>query len=99
MARPDCPVWCLPTAHNPDPKVHMSVPVVVVTPAARFVMHLESAGGRTPYLTVAQYSEKVDETDEPTFEPDNLLVLKLAEAAAVAGGLAELIGRALGGDR
>ncbi|MGC5329796.1 hypothetical protein [Micromonospora sp. DT62] len=99
MARPNCPAWCLPTAHNQDPEMHMSAPVEVTTDADRYVLHIESAGDSTPYLTVAQFSEPVDPTDEPSFEPDNFLVLKLATAAELSSAVTALIARALGGAR
>ncbi|MGW4499140.1 hypothetical protein ACWENR_11060 [Micromonospora sp. NPDC004336] len=79
--------------------MHVSAPVEVTTPAERLVLHIEAAGGNPPYLTVAQFSEPLDPTDTPSFEPDNFLVLKLATAAELAAGLSSLIARALGGAR
>jgi hypothetical protein len=99
MSRRYCPDWCSPTIHNADPGVHRSAPVEIITPAARFVLHIESGPAAPPFLTVAQFYAPMDETDEPSFEPDHLLILKLATAAELAAGLSSLIARALGGAR
>lgn len=99
MSRRACPPWCLPSPHNVDTDAHMSAPVVVTTPAERFVLHVESYGDRLPFLSVAQFLDPMDETDVPSFEPDNFLTLPLPVAADLAAGIASLIAVALGGAR
>ncbi|WP_432051141.1 hypothetical protein [Verrucosispora sp. NA02020] len=97
MSRPACPAWCLPTLHGTGAGVHQSAPLVVTTPTVRFVLHIEAQDDFPPFLNVAQFSEPLDETDTPSFEPDNLLVLRLPLAADLASAIASLIARALGG--
>ncbi|WP_435120761.1 hypothetical protein [Micromonospora tulbaghiae] len=99
MTRRDCPDWCTPTTHNADPGVHRSAPVEITTPAGRYVLHIESGLYAAPFLTVAHFQAPMDPTDELTFEPDSLLMLKLGTAAEVAAGISSLIARALGGAR
>ncbi|MET7752578.1 hypothetical protein [Micromonospora sp. NPDC005367] len=99
MSRRDCPRWCAPSPHDADGRLHRSAPLDVTTPAERLVLHIESYGSRTPYLTVAQYREPMDETDEPDFDADNMLMLKLPVAAELAAALATLVARVLGEDR
>lgn len=95
-----CPLWCARVKHEPTADVHLSEPVQVTTESDRIVVQLEAANGHPPFVTVSHWFAQVDETDTPPGpEPDDMLVMRLATAATVAGQITALIGRALAGPR
>ncbi|MFI6331919.1 hypothetical protein ACIBBG_26875 [Micromonospora chersina] len=94
------PAWCTRPVHQPAPELHLSERLEVTTDLDRMVVHLEATNGRTPFVVVSNWHERIDPTDEPAgAEPDALLVLSLPAAAELAAHLSTLIARALGGAR
>ncbi|MFV2102797.1 hypothetical protein [Micromonospora sp. LOL_024] len=92
-----CPPWCVPTHHDHTLNVHQSAPVEISTPAERFFLHLQASDGRLPVLLLTHFAEPMDASDVPTFDPDNLLLLRLPVAAELAVAIVALIARDLPG--